>query len=146
MTKIAKSMVLGLTALTVAAGISGCSSDNGTGPSPVAGTVSSVSVSVNPKSGIAASMTKGFAYEFTGVITVTGPTTISYRWERSTGELEPVQELVFGGAGSLSVSYTWTMVTCFGADRPRSARLLVISPNVMESSQVSFNHNCWPAL
>ncbi len=142
MTKIAKSLALSVAA---AAWIAGCSSNNGTGPSAVTGSVSSVVVSVDPASGIAPSVTEPRNYVFTGVITVTGPTTVSYRWERSTGEQEPAQQLVFGGAGSLSVSYTWPMITCFGADRPRSARLIVTSPNAIES-QAGFNHNCWPII
>jgi hypothetical protein len=140
MVKTAKSLVAGLAALAVVGGISGCMELDGTAPSEVT-TVTSVAAAVTPKSGTAGWSTPR-SYDFTGVITVSGPTTVSYRWERSTGELEPIQQLAFDGAQSLAVAHSWSMSFCTGEARERWARLVVISPNAIESGRATFTHGC----
>ena len=119
---------LGLVMIALAAA---CGSDNSVAPSPV---VTAVNASATP--------TTGTSFTFTGTITSTGAGPVSYRWERSDGVIDPEQSLQFGGAGSLSVSASWSPGLCVGTNRSLWVRLTVLSPNVVSSSNVPFTRTC----
>lgn len=82
-------------------------------------------------------------FQFTGTVTATGVTAVTYRWELSNGELQAVQQLSFGGAGSLATTYSYKPGSvCLGNDVQMWARLNVLTPNVVESAKVPFTQKC----
>jgi hypothetical protein len=123
-------------AVLVVASAAACGSSSSTSqPSPV---VTSVTASIAPgQSGT------GGPFDFTGTITATGATAVSYRWELSNGTVQETQALQFGGPGSLTTTYKFAPgLICIGDDQVLWARLTVLEPNVMESTTVSFTRNC----
>ncbi len=81
---------------------------------------------------------------FIGNVEVTGPTTISYRWERSDGVLTPVQTLAVRGRKT-TVETTWRVGTPKKAVRG-SLRLRVFEPGDVYSRDTSFMVACGGAV
>lgn len=108
-----------------------------TGPSEVSGSVVAASASVSPTSG-----SGGTDYVFTAVIATNGPTAVSYRWEHDDGVLGPVETINFSGASTQSVAHAWTPGACFGADKTRWSRVVVMSPNALESNHAEIELDC----
>ncbi len=124
---------VGLAVCAVVAGAA-CGLNNSTGPSAM---VTDVTAEIaSGQSGT------GGPFDFSGTITATDATTVTYRWELSNGDLQPVQQLQFAGAGSLSTTFSFEPGVCFGNDQYLWARLDVLEPNVIESAKVSFKRNC----
>ncbi len=102
----------------------GCDKDKGgttpTEPTlPSGGLVTSISASVEPSS-YYGPCPKTFV--FTGIITVNGPATVTYRWEHSPGT--GFQETVyFWGAGSAEVTKEYTV------DHSDFLALIIDAPN-----------------
>ena len=84
---------------------------------------------------------------FTGKITANGPATVTYRFTRSDGATDTVlKTLHFAGAGSKTVSTTWTLG---GPSRPNIEgwqAVKVLSPNALESGHADFKVSCDPPL
>jgi hypothetical protein len=122
-------IAFGLAVMALAAG---CGSDGSSGPSA---TVTGVSAAVTP--------TTGTSFTYTGTITATGATAITYRWERSDGTLDAVQSVQLAAAGSLSVTSTWAAGFCIGnSNQAMWVRLNVLTPNVIESPKTNFTRTC----
>ncbi len=79
-------------------------------------------------------------FNFTGTITTNGPGTVTYRWERSDGAINPMQSATFSAAGSQTVTGTsWEMAKTFTCWE----RLHVLTPNDSLSNQASFTLICF---
>jgi hypothetical protein len=122
----------GLAWLVVLASLAamGCDDTGTTGPS---GFVTEAGTSVNPASGSAST-----TFTFSALIVTSGAATVTYQWERDTGELGPTQTLNFTGASAQAVSETWTPGGCSTSSRQRWIRVLVVSPNVMAGRRAEF--------
>ena len=97
--------------------------------------VTSVTVSVNPP---AISGPCPQTFTSSAVITVNGPGTVTYQWERSDGVIEPVYSLAFTGAGSQTVAVPWLIsASCSGW-----RRVHILTPNDITSNQASFTLTC----
>lgn len=85
--------------------------------------------------------------KFTGSITVTAPTIVSYVFTRSDGATDTVtKHLKFLAAGTKKVSTSWTLG---GPTLPSYSGwqgVKVLSPNVMESAHANFTVACDPPL
>ncbi len=81
-------------------------------------------------------------FQFTGVITVTGPTTVTYRWERTDGTTVPSLPIpysyTFTSAGSLTITDNWNSAPAgiWGE------RVHILQPNDTYSNQATFQNNC----
>jgi hypothetical protein len=87
-----------------------------------------------PAPGSSCPMTFGFY----ATINVTGPGTITYKWERSDNAISPVQSLTFPAAGSQTVNTTWTLSGTYTGWQ----RLHILTPFDMTSSQMGFSVSC----
>jgi len=100
--------------------------------------VSSTSAGVTPSTGYLCPFytppDNAAMFTFTGSITATGPIAVSYRWERSDGASSSPQTVTFAGAGTKTVTTTWTL---FGAYAGWE-RLVILSPNALTSNQANF--------
>jgi hypothetical protein len=72
-------------------------------------------------------------------IAANGPGTVTYQWERSDGDITPVQSITFASAGAQMVFTTWTRGEGTGWQR-----LHILTPNDVVSSQTSFTITCIP--
>ncbi|MCX7838539.1 MAG: hypothetical protein N2559_03660 [Anaerolineae bacterium] len=79
-------------------------------------------------------------FYFTGTITMNGPGTVVYRWERSDGTAKPSQTLTFATAGSQIITDSWSGITT--TLRSGWQRIHVGSPNEVYSNQATFTNNC----
>ena len=104
-------------------------------PSPVPPpVVTNVTASVSP----ASSSSCPAQFNFSAAITVNGPGTVTYVWERSDGASAPTQSLTFGSAGPQTVNNTWTLSGSYsGWERVR-----ILTPNALVSNQAGFALNC----
>lgn len=80
--------------------------------------------------------------DFRGQITMNGPGTVKYFFERSDGATSPVRTLHFAFAGTQLVDTSWAI----GRSYEGYQKLKVISPNSKESSKAEFNLNCRPVI
>jgi len=79
---------------------------------------------------------------FTGQIVANGAGAVTYRWERSNGEVGPTQSLTFNAAGTKTVtSADWTL----NQSGTYWAKLHVLTPNDLISFQAKFTLNCGPS-
>ena len=76
--------------------------------------------------------------DFRGSITMNGPGTVSYTFDRSDGAMAPIYTLFFASAGTQEVSTSWTL----GRSYSGYQKLRVLAPNVAESPESRFNLNC----
>lgn len=74
---------------------------------------------------------------FYATITVNGPCTVIYRWERSDRLVSGPYSLTFPAAGSQTVSAEWS-----GASSSGWAHLHAVTPNEIFSNQASFTLTC----
>lgn len=102
-------------------------------PTPFA--VTKVTASVDPLSFTGACPK---TFNFSAVITVNGPGTVAYRWERSDGATAPTQTITFAAAGSQSVTTSWKL----GASYSGWQRVHILAPNEMVSNQANFTLAC----
>jgi len=77
-------------------------------------------------------------FNFSARITTNGAGTVTYRWERSDGAVGPTQSLTFAGAGTQTVTTSWTL----GARGTYWERVHILSPNDIYSNQATFTNNC----
>jgi hypothetical protein len=80
--------------------------------------------------------------KFTGMISVTAPTTVQYKFIRSDGASAPVQTLVFDKPGKKPVTTTWTLG---GPELPTYEgweAIKIISPRQVASNKASFSITC----
>ncbi len=104
-------------------------------PLPPSFAVTSVTVSADPPFFSGPCPT---TVTFYATITVNGPGTVTYNWERSDGALSRIASLTFGGPGSQTVNTSWPL------DQTGSywKRVHVYTPNEIISNQASFTLNC----
>lgn len=78
--------------------------------------------------------------DFNGSITMNGPGTVRYTFVRSDGATGPTYSLNFPNfkGGTKAVDTSWTL----NKDYSGWVRIKVLSPNLVESSNASFNLNC----
>jgi len=97
--------------------------------------VISVTASANPPSFTGACPTNFYSE---AVITVNGPGTVTYNWERSDGAFSRIASLIFDGPGSQVVNVSWSL------DETGSywARVHVLTPNEIVSNQANFSVSC----
>ncbi len=76
----------------------------------------------------------------TGTIYASGPTTVSYRWERGDGSVGPVRSVRVGD-GPRVVTTSWRLGTPAKVVHD-SVRLRVLSPGDVYSSEASFTVAC----
>jgi hypothetical protein len=107
-------------------------------PLPPAGVTS---VTVDPAAPPVLLLCPG-AVNFTGQITVDGPTIVNYEWEQSDGTTVPALPIAFAGPGSQPINHSWA----FGAGpiilNSLWVRVNIISPNPQSSLQSTFDVNC----
>ncbi len=77
-------------------------------------------------------------FNFSAVITVNGPGTVTYKWERSDGAIAPDESITFAAAGSQMVTDSWTL----GASYSGWQRVKILTPNVTFSNQANFTLSC----
>lgn len=80
--------------------------------------------------------------DFRGQITMNGPGTVQYLFERSDGATSPVRTLHFAFAGTQLVDTSWAI----GRSYEGYQKLKVISPNTRVSDKAEFNLNCRPVI
>jgi hypothetical protein len=107
-----------------------------TAPAANSFSVTSVEASVKPT----AARQCPAEFNFTGSITTNGAGSVTYRWERSDGGMGIVQTLSFAGAGTQTLTNSWTL-------SPPGANTYwevvhVLTPNDMTSSQATFTLMC----
>lgn len=101
-------------------------------PSPV---VSSVSIAVTP---ITYSGACPAILNLTAALTTTGATSVTFKWERSTGYIGPAQTVDFTSGGSQTVSDQWVAPPA-GAGWER---IHIITPNDQTSDLANFTNHC----
>lgn len=104
-------------------------------PPPPTFAVMSVSANVSPPTFIGACP---HLFTFSAIITVNGPGTVTYKWERSDGASAPVQSLTFVAAGSQVVTETWDL----GAVGSKWERVRILTPNSTVSNDAVFTLTC----
>jgi hypothetical protein len=114
--------------------LTSCSDDdNGTGSSA---TVTATTVRVAPVSGMPST-----PFVFTGEITATGSGPVTFRWVHDDGTQTDTQTLNFTGAGTQTVTHTWDNISCSTSERSKWAKLEVLTPNAMSSTQTAITVN-----
>ena len=82
---------------------------------------------------------------FTGRIAVNRAGTVRYRWTRSDGAAVPEQTLVFGAAGTQTVSDYWELGGGgMGSFPDRWMAIEIASPNTLTSNRATFSLRCIP--
>lgn len=76
---------------------------------------------------------------FSGQIAANGPGEVTYRWERSNGNMGPIKSVTFDTAGTKTVTSANWELTQSGT---YWAKLHVLTPNAMSSTQAKFTLNC----
>lgn len=109
-------------------------------PTPVVFSVTSVAAAVAPST-YAGSCSPGKKFEFSAVLTANAAGTVTYKWTRSDGAGSPNETVSFSGAGTQTVTDSWTLggpgFTYSGWEK-----VVVSSPNSIESNQASFTLAC----
>ncbi|MFA5079689.1 MAG: hypothetical protein WC541_09425, partial [Dehalococcoidia bacterium] len=80
--------------------------------------------------------------DMTADITVDGPCTVTYRWERIDGATGPVETLVFSAAGTKTVTSSWTIYVALNVTYWE--RVSILTPLPMMSNQANFTITCTP--
>lgn len=81
-------------------------------------------------------------FDFEGVITVDGPTTVTYTWLRSDGATAPEQTLEFTEAGSQTVTTYWMLGGSGNSYEGYWEQLRVITPQEVLSERATFDLYC----
>lgn len=79
-----------------------------------------------------------FEFTFSAIITVNGPGTVTYVWDRSDGSPGPVQSAAFASAGSQMVTDAWYL----GGTYSGWERVRILTPNSTMSNEAVFTLNC----
>jgi len=97
--------------------------------------VTSVTASVDPPS-----FTGGCpkTFNFSAVIEVNGPGTVTYKWESSDGATAPTESITFAEAGSQTVTDSWTIWMSYSGWR----RIHILTPNDTFSNKANFTLDC----
>lgn len=107
-------------------------------PTPTPFAVTSISAAVAPTSSSSCPTT----FQFSATITTNGAGTVSYVWTRNDGASSSPQNLMFGGAGSQTVTSSWYL----GGPRPTPftgwEALQVNTPNSITSNEAGFTLTC----
>jgi hypothetical protein len=77
-------------------------------------------------------------FNFSAAITVNGPGTVTYMWEKSNGAFGFPQSITFTAAGSKKVYATWTL----GDDYVGWQRVHTLTPNAIKSNKANFKLDC----
>ena len=80
-------------------------------------------------------------FTFSGTVTSPSAGTVTYRWTRSDGATGPTSTLTFTGAGSQTVSTTWTLGAA-GTTGTFWEAVQILSPGTATSNQASFTLSC----
>jgi hypothetical protein len=80
---------------------------------------------------------------FNADITVNGPCTVTYRWERSDGATGQVETVVFNSAGTQQIATLWTLGGGPGSGAVWQ-RVNIRTPVPMTSNQAIVNLNFTP--
>jgi hypothetical protein len=84
-------------------------------------------------------------FNFSAIIAVNGPGTVTFKWERSDGATQATAtSTTFSSAGSQTVSTTWTLGPVGGLVVPFNGweRVHILTPNDVLSNQASFTLTC----
>ncbi|GFP23155.1 hypothetical protein HKBW3S09_00622 [Candidatus Hakubella thermalkaliphila] len=97
--------------------------------------VTSVTASVSPPSWTGPCPTD---FDFSAVITVNGPGTVTYRWESSDGGIDPTRNITFARVGSqrVTASFRWSTSGSYWQ------RVRVLTPNAIVSNRANFTLTC----
>jgi hypothetical protein len=108
---------------------------SGGAPPPPSFAVTSVTATTSPPS-----HTGGCPFEFTfsAIITVNGPGTVTYKWERDDHASAPVESVTFVSAGSQMVTTTWYL----GGTGSGWERVHILTPNDTVSNEAVYILNC----
>jgi hypothetical protein len=79
-------------------------------------------------------------FNYTAAITTSAAGTVTYYWTFSDGASVPQASLVFGSAGTQSVSSSWSL----GAPGARWVKLFIVSPNNQLFGTANFTLTCTP--
>jgi hypothetical protein len=79
-----------------------------------------------------------YQFTFSAVITVNGPGTVTYKWERDDNASAPVESLTFASAGSQVVTTTWYL----GGSGSGWERVHILTPNNTVSNEATYILNC----
>jgi hypothetical protein len=85
----------------------------------------------------------GVTLNFNADITVNGPCTVTYQWERSDGATGQVETVVFNSAGTRQIATLWTLGGGPGAGTIWQ-RVNILTPVPMTSNQAIVNLNFTP--
>jgi hypothetical protein len=110
-------------------------------PAAHAGSVTGVSLTVDPAVHVGPCDPSGVRFSFTGKIRTDGPTRVQYRFLRSDGAISPVREFEARRAGSYGVTSTWTLGGRVAPDE-RWQLLEVLYPNAIASERAVFRLDC----
>ena len=80
----------------------------------------------------------GIKFSFNGTITANRAGTVQYHFISSDGGSNPVQTLVFTGAGSMPVSTDWTLSASYTGWQ----QIYIDSPNHQAMAQAGFTLSC----
>jgi len=81
-------------------------------------------------------------FNFSGTITTNGAGTVTYQWDRSDHPTPPIQTITFSGAGSQTVTTSWSYGTGSGTTDNSWEKLHVLTPNVVISNQADVQLKC----
>lgn len=104
-------------------------------PPPPSFAVTSVTASTSPPS---YSGPCPYQFTFSATITVNGPGTVTYKWERDDNASAPVQSVTFASAGSQMVTTTWYL----GGTGSGWERVHILTPNNTVSNEAFYLLNC----
>ncbi|HYN97613.1 MAG TPA: hypothetical protein VES42_27560 [Pilimelia sp.] len=113
-------------------------------PTPTPTLTPRVRVSASPESGqVPDCAGAGVLITFTGTVTVDGPATLTYRWERSDGGVDtvPHEPLVYPSGGSKTVSRTWYRTGVAG-EVLRGGQTLVVQGAAPASGSAAYQLTC----
>jgi len=77
-------------------------------------------------------------FTFYATITVNGPGTVTYRWERSDDNWGHIQSMTFNAAGSQAISLNYDL----GETASGSYKINVLTPNNITSLPINYTVNC----
>jgi hypothetical protein len=79
-----------------------------------------------------------YTFTFSAIITVNGPGTVTYQWERDDHPSVPIESVTFASAGSQIVTSTWDL----GGTGSGWKRVHILTPNDTVSNEAIYILNC----
>jgi len=104
-------------------------------PLPPSFAVTSVTATTSPPSHTGACP---YTFTFSAIITVNGPGTVTYQWERDDHPSVPIESVTFASAGSQIVTSTWDL----GGTGSGWKRVHILTPNDTVSNEAIYILNC----